>query len=93
LFSFKNGDIQLQDENGKTLPALTVFTLLLNFFINDIQEKAKEYRESDKHYVIVVPEMFQVVGAIDFIRKSALEVRNNAFPSTDTPFCIRHVEF
>ena len=65
------------DENGKTLQALAVFTLvieslksILHKFYDSMYIEEKEF-----YYVFIVPEIFQQIGAIDFMRKAALEVR------------------
>jgi hypothetical protein len=73
LFS-QTSDNHLIDENGKTLPALTVFTLVIKFFKTAINKLCKQHFEEDKYYVIIVPEIFQEIGAIDFVRTAALEV-------------------
>ncbi|XP_060599387.1 uncharacterized protein LOC132752990 [Ruditapes philippinarum] len=76
--SFKEtSDVHLIDENGKTLPALTVLTLVIKFFKTEIQRLCKHHFEEDKYYVIIVPEVFQEIGAIDFVRAAALEAGIN----------------
>ncbi|XP_060582167.1 heat shock 70 kDa protein 12B-like [Ruditapes philippinarum] len=76
LFKETN-DVHLIDENRKTLPALTVFTLVIKFFKTAIHRLCQLCDEQDKYYVIIVPEIFQEIGAIDFMRNAALEAGIN----------------
>ncbi|XP_060582170.1 heat shock 70 kDa protein 12B-like isoform X2 [Ruditapes philippinarum] len=76
--SFKeNSDLHLKAKNGKTLPALKVFTLVVEFFKRESQRLCPLLLEGDKLYVIIVPEIFQEIGAIDFMRNAALEAGIN----------------
>lgn len=72
-------DIELEDETGKSLPALTVFSLAIKFLKNDLlqncKDKLTDIYEKDIHWVLTTPAIWTDV-AKQFMRKAAIKVNS-----------------
>ncbi|XP_053398855.1 heat shock 70 kDa protein 12A-like isoform X2 [Mercenaria mercenaria] len=71
-------EVMLQDEMGKSLPALTVFSLVIRYLRNDMQSNIKQLEEKsfdfekDVYFVIIVPALLQESREINLVTEAAL---------------------
>ena len=70
-------DILLEDETGKTLEAMHIFTesikYLKDHFLKNIESQGMEFKDSEILYVLTVPAIWND-SAKQFMRNAALQV-------------------
>ncbi|KAL5012747.1 hypothetical protein ScPMuIL_011298 [Solemya velum] len=93
-------DIELEDETGKTVSAITVFSLAIKFLKDDLlqncKDKLTEFYEEDIHWVLTTPAIW-TDAAKQFMREAAVKagIRGEALeialePEAASIYC-RHI--
>ena len=74
-----NRDITVEDEIGRSLPAIDVFSMSIRFLKDDVLETCNkglvgEIKTNDVQWVLTVPAIWND-GAKQFMRESAIKVK------------------